>query len=103
MIYAGLDLHKSFSVITAMNAQGKETVKQENIDNNGEIVEFLEGLGEPVTVAMEATCSWYWLYDLVDTHGQSPWHSDGRELRSTPDGRIRIPPRAKPVEPCPSG
>ena len=30
----------------------------------------------------------------VDTHGQSPWHSDWFELCSTPFGRIRIPPRA---------
>ena len=59
MIYAGLDLHKDFSVITATNAQGKEMVRQKKIANNGEIVEFLEGLGELVTVAMEATSGWY--------------------------------------------
>ena len=34
MIYAGLDLHKSFSVITVTDAQGKELVKQKKLPNN---------------------------------------------------------------------
>ena len=42
MIYAGLDLHNKFSVITAMEAAGKEVVRQKKIANNGEIVELLD-------------------------------------------------------------
>jgi hypothetical protein len=38
MICVGLGLHKSFSLITAMNAQGKEMVKQKKIAHNGEKV-----------------------------------------------------------------
>ena len=48
MIYAGLDLHKSFSLITATNTKGEEVIKQRNLPNNGEIVEFFQGLSEPV-------------------------------------------------------
>jgi len=69
MIYAGLDLHKNFSVITTMNAQGKEMVKQKKLPNNGEIIELFQGFNEPVTLAMEATRSWYWLYDLLEENG----------------------------------
>jgi len=69
MIYAGLDLHKSFSVITMMNAEGKEMVKQTKLPNNGEIVELLQGFNEPVALAMEATRGWYWLYDLLEENG----------------------------------
>ena len=69
MIYAGLDLHKNFSVITTMNAQGKEMVKQKKLPNNGEIIELFQGSNEPVTLAMEATRSWYWLYDLLEENG----------------------------------
>jgi len=69
MIYAGLDLHKNFSVITTMNAQGKEMVKQKNLPNNGEVIELFQGSNEPVTLAMEATRSWYWLYDLLEENG----------------------------------
>lgn len=69
MIYVGLDLHKSFSVITVMDAQGKEVVKQRKLANDGGIVRLLHEFEQPVTVAMEATRSWYWLYDLLEETG----------------------------------
>ncbi len=69
MIYAGLDLHKSFSVITMMDAQGKEMVKQKKLPHNGEIIELFRGCDEPVALAMEASRSWQWLYELLDENG----------------------------------
>lgn len=69
MIYAGLDLHKNFSVITAMDAQGRELVKQKKLPNDGEIIGLFQGFNEPVAVAMEATRGWYWLYDLLEENG----------------------------------
>lgn len=69
MIYAGLDLHRKFSVITVTDAQGRETIKQKKLPNNSKIVELLKGFNEPATVAMEASCSWYWLYDLLEENG----------------------------------
>ena len=89
MIYAGLDLHKSFSVITAMNAQGKEMVRQKKIANDGDIVELLEGLGEPVTVAMEATRSWYWLYDLLEENGMEVKLSHPLKTKAIASARIK--------------
>lgn len=59
MMYVGVDLHKSFSVITAMDAQGREMVKQKKLPNNGDILELFRGLNEPVTAAMEASRGWY--------------------------------------------
>ena len=69
MIYAGLDLHKRFSMITATNTEGQELVKQRKLTNNGEIIELFQELGDPVEVAIEATRSWYWLYDLLEERG----------------------------------
>lgn len=69
MMYAGLDLHKNFSVITIVDAQGKEMVKQKKLPNNGEIVEIFQEFDEPVAIAVEATRSWYWLYDLLEKNG----------------------------------
>ena len=68
MVYAGLDLHKEFSVITIADAQGREMLKQKKFPNNGEIVELLKGFDQPV-VAMEATRAWYWLYNLLENSG----------------------------------
>jgi hypothetical protein len=55
MIYASLGSHKRFSVITAMNTEGQELVRQQKVPNNGEIIQLFQGLGEPVEVAIEAT------------------------------------------------
>ena len=62
MLYTGLDLHKSFSYITTMNDKG-EILGQKKLPSNGEVVEFFKEFGEKMEVAIEATPSWYWLYD----------------------------------------
>lgn len=69
MIYAGLDLHKGFSVITIINAGGREILKQKKLPNNPKIIGLFQGFDEPVMVAMEATQGWYWLYDLLEENG----------------------------------
>ena len=68
MIYAGLDLHKRFSFVTAMDAEGR-VLGQRKLPTNGQVVEFLKAFGEPVAVAIEATPSWYWLYDQLQEEG----------------------------------
>ena len=68
MLYTGLDLHKSFSYITTMNDKG-EIVGQKKLPSNGEVVEFLKEFGESMEVAIEATPSWYWLYDHLEDEG----------------------------------
>jgi len=68
MLYTGLDLHKSFSYITTMNGDG-EIVGQKKLPSNGEILDFLKGFGGSMEVAIEATPSWYWLYDQLEGEG----------------------------------
>ena len=65
MLYTGLDLHKSFSYITTINDKG-QIVGQKKLPSNGEVVELLKEFGESMEVAIEATPSLYWLYDLLD-------------------------------------
>lgn len=69
MIYAGLDLHKNFSVITVTNDRGEEIIKQQKFPNNEGIVKLFQKFGESIEVAVEATRSWYWLYDLLEESG----------------------------------
>ena len=40
MAYARLDLHKKFSVVTVMDAQGKETVERKKLPDNREIIDL---------------------------------------------------------------
>ena len=68
MLYTGLDYHKSFSYITTMNDRG-EILSQKKLPSNGEIVDYLKEFGEEMEVAIEATPSWYWLYDHLEGEG----------------------------------
>jgi transposase len=51
-----------------MNDKG-EIVGQKKLPSNGEVVEFLKEFGERMEVAIEATPSWYWLYDHLEEEG----------------------------------
>ena len=68
MLYTGLDLHRSLSYLTTMNEKG-EIIAQKKLPSNGEIVDFLKSLGESMEIAIEATPSWYWLYDHLEDQG----------------------------------
>lgn len=89
MIYAGLDLHKNFSVITVTDAQGREVVKHKKLPNNGDIVGFFQGFKEPVAVAMEATRSWYWLYDLLEEIGAEVKLSHPLKAKAIASARVK--------------
>jgi transposase len=68
MLYTGIDHHRSFSYLTTMNERG-EIIAQKKLPSNGEIVDFLKSLGQTMEIAVEATPSWYWLYDHLEDAG----------------------------------
>jgi len=51
-----------------MNDKG-EIISKKKLPSNGEIVDFLKKFGERMEVAIEATPSWYWLYDHLEDEG----------------------------------
>jgi len=72
-----------------MNAQGEEKVKKENPPNNGEIIEFFRGFSEPVVLAMEATRSWYWLYDPLEQNEIEVKLSHPPKTRAIASARVK--------------
>jgi transposase len=68
MLYTGIDYHRSFSYLTTMNEKG-DIITQKRLPSNGEIVDFLKSFGETMEIAIEATPSWYWLYDHLEDEG----------------------------------
>ena len=68
MLFTGLDLHRSFYYVTTMTDKGR-IVGQRKLPSNGEVVEFLKAFDESMEVAIEATPSWYWLYDQLEEEG----------------------------------
>src|SRR5207247_7776109 len=69
MVYVGIDLHRSRSQIAVLDQQGGELLSR-RIANDREIfLELLDGLGDDVQVALEATYGWEWLADLLEDAG----------------------------------
>lgn len=89
MMYAGLDLHKDFSVITMMNAQGKEVVREDKLPDNGGIDEFFQGFNELVTVAMEATRNLYQPYYLLEENGMKVKPSHALKAKSIASAKVK--------------
>jgi len=68
MLYTGLDLHKSFTYITTMDERG-EILGQKKLPSNDQVIDFLKEFDDSMEVAIEATPSWYWLYDHLEEEG----------------------------------
>ena len=70
MLYAGMDMHKRFSVVTVVDNRGNEVVKGKKLLNADlEIVKFFKSLGDEVKVVIEAGSNWMWMTDLLDDYG----------------------------------
>jgi transposase len=67
MHYVAIDLHKRYSVVSALNEQGQRA-REARIDGNSAagFAQFIHGLGGPSKVVMEATWNWGRIHDLLE-------------------------------------
>ena len=69
MYYSGIDQHKLFSVITTVNDDGI-IIKQAELKNNSfDILNYFTSLGNEHSATVETTGGWYWMNDLLSSHG----------------------------------
>jgi transposase len=67
MYYTGIDLHKSSSFLTTVDATGN-IIKQADIKNiDFNFVQYFTDLHGEHQATVESTCSWYWLNDLLSS------------------------------------
>jgi transposase len=90
MIHVGIDLHKHFCEIGALDDQGK-VVSECRLynDDQAAIVRYFQSLPGPVTVAVEATRNWYWLYELLETEVARIKLADSRQLLWIAKARLK--------------
>jgi len=70
MLHVGMDMHKRFSVVTAVNEDGEEVISGRRLDHgNGDVDEFFSEHREDIQVVLEAGSNWYWMCDLLDELG----------------------------------
>ena len=88
--YAGLDLHKSMSVLVVKDAQG-HLVHQGRVPNDPvALQQFFEAChDQPVTVALEATTNYAWMYDTLEHLGHTVKLAHPLKVRAIASARIK--------------
>jgi transposase len=69
MVYVGIDLHRKRSQIAALDGDGSEILSRRIFNDPAIFLGLLQGLGDEVEVALEATYGWEWLVDLLEDAG----------------------------------
>jgi len=71
MLHVGLDVHKHFSQV-AVTGDGGELIDSRRLHHvdKSSITDYFSRLPTPVTITMESTRNWYWLYELLEEYGE---------------------------------
>jgi transposase len=67
MLHVGIDMHKRFSETAVLDDAGKVLDRVTLFhDNRERMIDFFSNLGPDTVATVEATRSWYWLYELLE-------------------------------------
>ena len=90
MLHVGLDMHKRFSMAAVLDDDGAvQDMKKLRHDDRAELVEFFGKLAGKSVVTVEATRSWYWLYELLEELGVSVKLANARMVRLIAEARVK--------------
>jgi transposase len=70
--YIGCDVHKKYSVFSAVDEVGKKRPARRVEHDLGSFRTFLEGLPAGSPIAVETTGNWYWIIDEMERAGHHP-------------------------------
>lgn len=88
MYHVGIDQHKKFSQIAVLNGNEAQQYKLYH-DNKDDIKKFFSDFDENLSVTMEATGNWYWLYDILEELDINVKLAHPLKVRAIADARIK--------------
>ena len=68
MNYVGIDFHKSYSFVTEMDETGVINRQTKLSNDHVTLAGYLNTLSPRTKIAIEATCNWYYFYELAEDH-----------------------------------
>jgi transposase len=68
MLYVGIDFHKNYSFITEMDESGDVKRQTKIANDRTTLTNYINKLPGQSKLAIEATCNWYYFYELVEDH-----------------------------------
>jgi transposase len=66
--YVGIDFHKNYSFITEMDEAGTIGYQTKLSNDYDTLKSYLTNLRPHTKIAIEATCNWYYFYELIEDH-----------------------------------
>lgn len=88
MVTVGVDLHKRTAQIAVLTPEGE--VAQHHLDTNPQqIAQFFSQLPPHTSVAIEASATWWWLVDLLETLGHQPRPSHPKQTKAIAATRLK--------------
>jgi len=91
MNYAGIDYHKRYSHVTAINEEGK-VICSKRLENKPETFQtFFKGLEGPSEVVLEASRTWGVMYDLLEAidEVESVQLAHSQKVRAIAEAKIK--------------
>jgi transposase len=90
MLHVGLDLHKRFSTIAAMDDDGNVRLEDKLYhDDRARLTEFFSEIAGKAVVTVEATRNWYWMYELLEEQGVAVKLANARKVRLIAEARLK--------------
>ena len=86
--YAGLDLHKSMSVIVVKDQQG-QLIREGRVPNDLAALQAFFHDQPSLTVALEATTNYIWMYDTLEALGHTVQLAHPLKVRAIASARIK--------------
>ncbi|MCX6660976.1 MAG: IS110 family transposase [Euryarchaeota archaeon] len=89
-LYVGMDIHKNFIQAAAMDQTGTIITEQQFKSNAKEIKRFVKSLKtQKIHAAIEATCTWYHVYETLDALGVETTLVNMRRTKTIADSKIK--------------
>ncbi len=88
MVHDGVDVHRRVSQVALLTADGE--LPQHRLENEpSQVRRFLEGIPAPAPVALEASGTWWWLVDLLESLGHQPVLSHPKQTKAIASARLK--------------
>jgi transposase len=90
MLHVGIDMHKHFSELAVLD-DDRTVVDRRRLDHRDRagLQQYFRRLARPATVTLEATRSWYWLFELLEAEGLPVKLAHPLKVRLIAEARIK--------------
>lgn len=93
MTFVGLDLHKRYITVCALDGEGRPVVEVRRMPVALKaLFDLLAALPRPVAIGMEATLYWQWLHDQLEAAGYAVCAADARQVKLIWQARTKTDP-----------